>query len=115
MDETIDKKVEGSFVKKALKGIAGSALCFAAVVGIGHGVVQTACNIYDKMNGYKYVMLTDEEHKLLSECVGAYAQARHEYLCEQAKYIRENVLPNIDKNGDGYITREEVGLPPKPR
>jgi hypothetical protein len=114
MDETIDKKVEG--VQSARKsGFWKNAMIFAAVIGIGHGVLETGMNIWYKHQGYKYVMLTDEEHKLLSECVGDYAQARHEYLCDQAKYIRENVIPTIDKNGDGYITREEAGLPPKPR
>jgi hypothetical protein len=113
MDETIDSKVEGAKTPSKIGRFFGNAVMYLVVIGAAGGIGAIGKQVYYDIKGIRPVVMTNDEYNQFSEIMSDLSKARHEYLCEQARYIRETVMPTIDKNGDGHITREEVGLPPK--
>ncbi len=100
MNETIDSKVKGGFWRGVRMYVVGFATAYSLLLW--------GKNFSLNMNGQKYVTMREEDFRDFSEMMCTYKQVKQEYLSGLARRVRESV----DLNGDGYITREEAGLPP---
>jgi hypothetical protein len=103
--ETIESKV--GFWKNVKKSAA------IALVGLslGGGFGTVANKIYHDIKGETYLVMNKAELERLNNAVDFYEDAKNQYLKEKAK----ETLYEIDKNKDGYITREEAGIPLRER
>ncbi|MEM4239680.1 MAG: hypothetical protein QXM31_02920 [Candidatus Woesearchaeota archaeon] len=109
MNETIDSKVGGKKQGSPARKFLGAVALYAGLLGIVGGLAGGCASVYYNIRGYKCLMLNKKEHQELSEAVQFYQEAKRQYLCEIARQVRNYV----DKNHDGFVTREEAGLLPK--
>lgn len=104
MNETIDSRVEGAKVPSKTGNFFGKAALYFVALGTGGGIGAICQQVYYEINGVQPVVMTAEEYRKFSNAVVYYDE-----LCAQARLLRET----FDKNHDGILSREEVGLPPK--
>jgi hypothetical protein len=102
MEQTIESKVAGRH--SGIGRFFSKALLYIGALGAAGGLGAIGQQAYYDINGLKPVVMRVEEYERFSNAVRYY-----DALCNQAKQLREH----YDKNRDGILSREEVGLPPK--